>query len=70
MKQVFMRKNPVSKAQVATEEVPAPRCGRGSVLLANGYSLISAGTESAAVKRLRRAFARRRVMQAPDKPLR
>ena len=51
MKQVFMRKNPVSKAQVATEEVPAPRCGRGSVLLANGYSLISAGTESAAVKR-------------------
>ena len=51
MKQVFMRKNPVSKAQVATEEVPAPRCGRGSVLLSNGYSLISAGTESAAVKR-------------------
>ncbi len=51
MKQLFMRKNPISKAQVATEEVPVPRCGRGSVLLGNAYSLISAGTESAAVKR-------------------
>lgn len=51
MKQVFMRKRPLSKADVVSEEVPAPRCRPGSVVIANGYSLISAGTESASVRR-------------------
>lgn len=46
-----MHKNPLTKADVGPEEVPVPRCGRGSVLLGNRFSLISAGTESASVKR-------------------
>ncbi|MBX3441610.1 MAG: bi-domain-containing oxidoreductase [Planctomyces sp.] len=54
MKQVFMKKNALRAAAVAIEEVPAPRCGPSSVLIANRYSLISAGTETAAVKRNKR----------------
>jgi len=50
MKQVFMRKNLRRNANLTTEEVPVPRCGTGSALLANRYSLISAGTETAAVR--------------------
>ncbi len=46
-----MRKNPLSRASVSTEEVPVPRCGRGQILLANRFSLISAGTETASIKR-------------------
>lgn len=51
MKQVFMQKNLLKRANVTPEEVPAPRCGPGSILLANRYSLISAGTETSSVKR-------------------
>ncbi|MFH1922331.1 MAG: zinc-binding alcohol dehydrogenase, partial [Planctomycetota bacterium] len=54
MKQVFMRKNALRAADVGAEEVPAPRCGASSVLLANRHSLISAGTESTAVRSSRR----------------
>lgn len=46
-----MRKNPLSRADISAEEVPVPRCGASHVLLANRYSLISAGTETASVKR-------------------
>lgn len=46
-----MRKNPLSRANITAEEVPVPKCGAGQVLLANRYSLISAGTETASVKR-------------------
>ena len=51
MKQLFMRKNPMSRANLVTEEVPVPKCGKGSALISNQYSLISAGTETASVKR-------------------
>ncbi len=46
-----MRKNPMRRANVAATEVPVPRCGAKDVLLASRYSLISAGTETASVKR-------------------
>ncbi|MBI1923525.1 bi-domain-containing oxidoreductase [Candidatus Poribacteria bacterium] len=46
-----MQKNIRRRANLTTEEVPVPRCGRGNVLIANRYSLISAGTETAAVRR-------------------
>jgi predicted dehydrogenase/threonine dehydrogenase-like Zn-dependent dehydrogenase len=45
-----MRKNLLQRATLSTEAVPAPRCDDGSVLLANRYSLISAGTETTAVR--------------------
>ncbi len=51
MKQLFMKKNPVGRANLIIEDVPAPKCGTGSILISNRYSLISAGTESASVKR-------------------
>ena len=51
MKQVFMQKNLLKRANVIPEDVPPPRCGARSVLLANRYSLISAGTETSSVKR-------------------
>lgn len=51
MKQLFMKKNPMSSADLVIEEVPVPKCGNGGVLLKNGYSLISAGTETSSVKR-------------------
>ena len=51
MKQVFMQKNLLKRADVTAEEVPAPRCGARGVLVANRYSLISAGTETSSVKR-------------------
>ncbi|HID20900.1 MAG TPA: oxidoreductase, partial [Planctomycetaceae bacterium] len=54
MKQVFMRKRGLKPAQVWTEDVPAPRCAAGSVLIANRHSLISAGTEGSAVRSNRR----------------
>lgn len=46
-----MRKNPLSRADVAAEDVPVPLCSAGTVLIANRYSLISAGTETSSVKR-------------------
>jgi predicted dehydrogenase/threonine dehydrogenase-like Zn-dependent dehydrogenase len=46
-----MQKNLLKRANVTPEEVPAPRCGPRSVLIANRYSLISAGTETSSVKR-------------------
>jgi len=46
-----MRKNPLKSANLVVEEVPAPQCGDGGVLVANRYSLISAGTETASVRR-------------------
>jgi predicted dehydrogenase/threonine dehydrogenase-like Zn-dependent dehydrogenase len=45
-----MRKNLLQRATLSTEAVPAPRCDDGSALLANRYSLISAGTETTAVR--------------------
>jgi predicted dehydrogenase/threonine dehydrogenase-like Zn-dependent dehydrogenase len=51
LKQVFMRKNPLRRANIIAEDVPVPRCRPGSVVLANRYSLISAGTEGASVRR-------------------
>ncbi len=51
MKQLFMKKNPLTSADLVIEEVPVPKCGKGSVLLSNSYSLISAGTETSSVKR-------------------
>ena len=51
MKQLFMKKNPMSSANLVTEDVPVPNCSTNSVLLSNRYSLISAGTETASVKR-------------------
>ena len=44
-----MQKRSLRSAVVAAEDVPAPRCGGSNVLIANQYSLISAGTESTAV---------------------
>lgn len=49
-----MQKNSFRSAAVRAEEVPAPECGRGHVLIANRHSLISAGTETAAVGGSRR----------------
>jgi len=49
-----MQKNALRAATIRAEEVPAPRCNDSSVLLANRYSLISAGTEGAAVRRNKR----------------
>ncbi len=49
-----MRKKALAPASVGTEEVPVPLCGRGSVLIANRHSLISAGTETTAVKSTKR----------------
>src|SRR5262245_14449398 len=46
-----MRKNLLRRASVSVDDVPAPQCGARSVLIANRYSLISAGTESSSVKR-------------------
>jgi len=46
-----MQKNALRRAQVAATEVPVPRCGAKDVLLSSRYSLISAGTETASVKR-------------------
>ncbi len=51
MKQIFMKKKIKRRASLSTEEVPVPKCSSGTVLLANRHSLISAGTETAAVKR-------------------
>jgi predicted dehydrogenase/threonine dehydrogenase-like Zn-dependent dehydrogenase len=45
-----MRKNAFRAATVGAEMVPSPQCGRSDVLLANRHSLISAGTESTAVR--------------------
>ena len=49
-----MQKNALRPADIRLEEVPAPKCGASSVLLANRYSLISAGTEGATVRRNKR----------------
>jgi predicted dehydrogenase/threonine dehydrogenase-like Zn-dependent dehydrogenase len=49
-----MQKNALRPAAIGTEEVPAPRPGESGVLLANRYSLISAGTEGATVRRNKR----------------
>lgn len=46
-----MRKNPLSRANIVAEDVPVPRCGPQHVIIANRYSLISAGTETASVRR-------------------
>jgi len=51
LKQLFMQKNALRRAQVAATEVPVPRCGAKDVLVSSRYSLISAGTETASVKR-------------------
>ena len=45
-----MRKNPLGDANLEAEEVPVPKCGQRNVLIANHYSIISAGTETTAVK--------------------
>ncbi len=45
MKQLFLK-----HGQVLIEEVPAPICPPGWILVANKYSLISSGTESSAIK--------------------
>jgi len=41
MKQIFAK-----KGEVVIEEVPPPICEDNGVLVANGYSVISVGTES------------------------
>ncbi|MBA7502443.1 Inositol 2-dehydrogenase/D-chiro-inositol 3-dehydrogenase [subsurface metagenome] len=46
MKQVL-----VKKGHVIVEDVPVPICGDNEVLVANAYSLISAGTELSTIKR-------------------
>ena len=51
MKQIFMKKNIKRRASLSTEEVPVPKGSPNTVILANRHSLISAGTETAAVKR-------------------
>ncbi len=51
MKQIFMKKKIKRRASLSTEDVPVPTCSPGTVILANRHSLISAGTETAAVKR-------------------
>ena len=53
-----MQKNAFGAANVHVEEVPAPRCGPSTVLLANRHSLISAGTESTAVRSSKRDIVR------------
>jgi len=45
MQQVFLK-----NGQIAVEDVPAPTPGEKEVLVANAFSLISSGTEGAAVK--------------------
>jgi len=49
-----MQKSAFRAAKVGAQEVPAPSCGASSVLLANRHSLISAGTESTAVRSSKR----------------
>ena len=44
-----MQKNALRRARVTAEEVPIPCCTDSSVIIANRHSLISAGTETAAV---------------------
>ena len=46
-----MKKNIRRRANLSTEDVPVPKCSPSTVVLANRHSLISAGTETAAVKR-------------------
>jgi len=45
-----MKKNIKHQAKLFAEEVPVPYCTAGSVVIANHYSLISAGTETSAVR--------------------
>jgi threonine dehydrogenase-like Zn-dependent dehydrogenase len=52
MKQVFVR----SAREVVVEDVPLPVCGDKEVLVANAYSVISAGTELSAVIRGKRSL--------------
>jgi len=47
MKQVFLS----GKGEIEVLDVPVPRCLPGAVLVRNAYSLISTGTEGAAVPR-------------------
>jgi polar amino acid transport system substrate-binding protein len=51
MKQVFMQKNLLQRANIVTEDVPVPECGPKHVLISNRFSLISAGTETSSVRR-------------------
>ncbi len=44
-----MRKNSLRAAEVGAEEVPIPCCTDNTIVIANRHSLISAGTETAAV---------------------
>ncbi len=52
MKQVFVR----NAREVVVEDVPLPVCGDKEVLVANAYSVISAGTELSAVIRGKRSL--------------
>ena len=65
MKHLFMQKNALGPAKVWSEEVPVPQCGSGSVLLANRHSLISAGTESTAVRGTKRDMVVK-TLTSPD----
>jgi predicted dehydrogenase/threonine dehydrogenase-like Zn-dependent dehydrogenase len=53
MKQL-LQNNKTGKMEVA--EVPPPQCGSGGVLVANRYSLISAGTERQKVETARKGY--------------
>jgi predicted dehydrogenase/threonine dehydrogenase-like Zn-dependent dehydrogenase len=52
MKQVFVR----SAREVVVEDVPLPICGDKEVLVANAYSVISAGTELSAIIKGKRSL--------------
>ena len=65
MKQLFMQKNMMRSAKVRAEDVPAPRCGASSVVIANRHSLISAGTESTAVRSSKRDMVVKAIRE-PD----
>jgi predicted dehydrogenase/NADPH:quinone reductase-like Zn-dependent oxidoreductase len=60
-----MQKRSLRAAVVAAEEVPAPRCGSSNVLIANQYSLISAGTETTAVGSTKRDMVTK-ALKDPD----
>lgn len=60
MKQLFFD----GKGQLHIEDVPAPACGPGEVLVQTAYSLISAGTESA--QAAGGGSLARRVMKQPQ----
>ena len=60
MKQVFLK-----SGAIVVEDVPTPAPGPGEVLVHNAYSLISAGTETLALKGAQKSLVRR-ALERPD----